>query len=278
MQNIFRFLLKHNFIFTFIILQTISIWLAVSSNDYQRFEANSYVSAVEGSIYEMTSGISGYFKLNKQNRELSEENAMLRNQIPTSYRDNEAEISLSDSSALRINFPVLNFVPASVIYNSVNQRNNYFIINKGKIDGVKENMGVISLTSIVGVIINVTDHYSSVLPVIHSKAKISVKLQHANEFGIIKWDGVNYRKAILEEIPVHAQIAVNDTIVTSGRSEWYPANIPVGIVKSFTINEGSGFYTIEIEFIDDYYKTTLVYVVENKYQQEIDSLMHNIHE
>ncbi|MDD4142517.1 MAG: rod shape-determining protein MreC [Bacteroidales bacterium] len=268
MLSFFRFLLKHNFIIIFLLLEAISIWLVLSSNDYQRFVSGKTVSSIEGGLYKFTSNITGFFKLRSANDMLMEENAMLRDELNASLRD--------DCDSIPVH--VYRHIPANIIYNTVNKRNNYMIIDKGTDDGILEEMGVISSTSIVGVVVNAGEKYSSVLPVLHQRTKISVKLKNENEYGVVKWEGYDYRKGVIEEIPVHSKIKLNDTIVTSGRSQRYPEGIPVGVISDFSVKEGTGFYSIEITFIEDYRKVNKVYAVENMYKTELDSLKMQFHE
>lgn len=299
MLNFFKFLLKHNFVFVFLLLEALALWLIVSTNDHQRAIAGSFVTEVEGRMFSVSSNFSNFFKLKSTNKILQEENAYLRSLLPESYRDNyqleftqDSMMFINDTvngSTDEINNDVVNdtfndnlltykYIPAQVINSSMNKRNNHIVINKGKRDGVEVNMGVISPSSVVGVVTDVSQHYATVLPVLHSRSKVSVKLKNDNEFGVVSWNGVDFRKGDLSGIPLHAKIANGDTVVTSGRTQRYPYNIPVGIIDDYSSTSGNGFYDIVVSFVEDYRKLNVVYVIDNLYKQELDSLFININE
>ncbi|MDR2083375.1 MAG: rod shape-determining protein MreC [Bacteroidales bacterium] len=280
MLNFFRFLLKHNFIFVFIILEVIALWLVLSTNDYQRAVSGSFVTSIEGKVFDISSNITDFFKLKSTNKTLQEENAYLRSLLPESFRD-DLRIELPADSSIftpHSNYQQYKYIPAKVINNSVNKRNNHILINKGKVDGIEVNMGVISPISVVGVVVNVSEHYAAIMPVLHSRSKISAKLNNDDEFGIISWNSNNYRIGEMSGIPLHARINIGDTIVTSGRTQRYPYNIPIGIISNYSYNNGNGFYNIEVSFIEDYRKLNLVYVIDNLFKQETDSLLINLNE
>ena len=159
-----------------------------------------------------------------------------------------------------------------MINNSTNKQNNYITLDKGTQSGLKVGMGVISPNGVVGVIKNVSDHYASVLSLLHTRAKISCKLQKTNYFGSLQWDGRDYKEGILLDIPNHVDISAGDTIVTSGYSSTFPENLVVGTVLSVEKPAGENFYDIRILFNNDFKHLNQVYVVKNNYQLEQDEL------
>ena len=47
-----------------------------------------------------------------------------------------------------------------IINNSIYKKDNFIVINKGKIDGVKNGMGIITNNGIIGIINSTSDNYS----------------------------------------------------------------------------------------------------------------------
>jgi rod shape-determining protein MreC len=48
---------------------------------------------------------------------------------------------------------IYTFVDGEVVFNSINRRNNYFTINRGRRDGVFPQMGVMAPRGIAGIVI-----------------------------------------------------------------------------------------------------------------------------
>ena len=185
-------------------------------------------------------------------------------------------ISYSDS-VFQVNDTVYkqrySYTDAQVIKNSYNQAKNYMMINKGSAQGVKVDMAVISPKGIVGVVVNCTKNFSTIMPVLHSDSRHSVKLKRTNSTGSLIWEGGDYRYATLIDIPTPSPLYKNDTIVTSGLANDFPEGIAVGYIEDFTSVQGSGFYNIRIRLATDFNNLNHVYVVDNHFKAEQDSLM-----
>ena len=91
--------------------------------------------AVRGSLSKTSSQIKYFFSLRDVNRELEKENQRLLSSLE-SFRN--AGTSADTSEAQYI------YIPARIVANSTNIKQNFIIIDKGSRDGVKEDMGVIS--------------------------------------------------------------------------------------------------------------------------------------
>ena len=280
MRDFFRFLQNNVFVLTFLLCEIISVTLVILNNDYQNAVASGLTSSAMGSVYEMRSNVSDFFKLNRINRTLTEENARLRRQLQSSHRSfyhdttgfNDFITQLTARKDTTDDI-IYEFYPAEIVYNSTQSIDNKIIINKGKYDGMKEGMGVISSTSVVGIITKTTKHYALVMPVLNSNFRLSVKPAGINEFGMLNWDGEKIDRCMVYDIPTHANVREKDTIVTSGLSKTFPPNIPVGTVNTISNDPGKGVLEIEISFVDDYRKALNVYVVNHLFAPEIDTLM-----
>ena len=165
------------------------------------------------------------------------------------------------------------YTDAQVIKNSYNQPRNYMMINKGTLQGIHADMAVISPQGIVGVVINSTKNFSTIMPVLHANSRNSVKLLRTNSVGSLIWEGGDFRYATVVDIPTTHTLLKNDTIVTSGLANDFPEGIPVGYIEDFESVQGSGFYSIRVRLATDFNKLNHVYVVDNHFKAEQDSLM-----
>src|SRR5690606_12875335 len=114
------------------------------------------------------------FSLKSVNQDLSTENALLRSQLEIEKNKSRQFIPTAADS-VRIN--QMKFYPAKVINNSTSRFANYLTLNKGILDGVKPGMGVISNMGIVGRVKNCSDHFSTVISLLHEKFNVSAKIK-----------------------------------------------------------------------------------------------------
>ena len=269
MRNLIAFFSKYSFFFLFLTLEVFAFYLLFRNNNFQRTVFLNSTNQISGNIYESYSNWTDYLDLSVVNQELAEENSRLRdNQIKAYQRLFGENIMVNDTIYKRKYF----YTHAKVINNSINKQNNYITLNIGSSNGVIKGMGVIGPTGVVGVVKNVSTHFTSVLSVLHRSAKISARLKNTNYFGSMQWNGQNYQEGVLLDIPNHVDISIGDTVETSGYSATFPEGILLGTITAFEKPEGENFYDISIKFINDFKHLTHVYVVKNNYQLEQQSL------
>ena len=177
--------------------------------------------------------------------------------------------SISVDSLKRANYF---FSTARVINNSINQQHNFITLNKGRIDGVKPDMGVIANGNVVGLVFNVSDHFSTVISLLNNRWKLSAKIKNNNYFGSLSWDGRDFRKVTLNEVPYHVQLQRGDTIVTTGYTPSFPEGLVIGTISDFSVGSGSNFYNIEVTLAADFKNLVMVGLVENKQKSEINQV------
>ena len=230
MVNLLRFFLRYYLLFLFVALQGFCFFLIYSKNKYNQATYINVANGVSGRFYSTVSGVSEYLHLRGVNDSLALENAHLRAQLLDSRFDNKTDSLFVRDSATRF-VQVYSYIPARVIRNSVNQATNIIYLEKGKLQGINKQMGVIAPNGIVGQVINVTDNYAAVMSVLSKDFKVSAKFKKNEFFGNLHWDGINSTSATLEEIPKHVPAKVGDTIVTSGFSQLFPRNVMIGVVE-----------------------------------------------
>jgi rod shape-determining protein MreC len=111
------------------------------------------------------------------------------------------------------------------------------VIDKGRQDGLKENMAVLSKDLfLIGRILSTRNHSSSVATVFNVKSRVSVVIDNTREIGVLEGGGVPY--VSLKYIPADSEAKPGDKILTSGYSDFYPRGIEVGeIVKTDKVRD-----------------------------------------
>lgn len=279
MRNLFNLILRFHIILLFVLLETISFSMIVTYNNYQRANFLGSNNIFSGSIFEWFSSYKQYFNLKKVNIRLADENAQLRTQLQQYLVRNNYGRSLANDSLYLPSLSIDSlkranyfFSTARVINNSINQQHNFITLNKGRSDGVKPDMGVIANGEVVGMVYNVSDHFSTVISLLNSRWKLSAKIKSSDYYGSLSWNGRDYRKVTLNEIPYHVKVQRGDTIVTTGYTPSFPEGLLIGTVSDYSIESGSNFYNIEIEPAADFKNLVMVGLVENKRKIEINQL------
>jgi len=128
-------------------------------------------------------------------------------------------------------------------------------------------MGVVSDKGLVGIVLESSGNFSTVIPVINRDFRLSVKISSNNYSGILQWDGLSPQKAVLTEIPFHVSLLSGDTVLTSGFSSIFPEGIMVGEIESFSLEKGN-FYDIVVKLSTDFQSLFHVNVIRNYRQEE----------
>ena len=270
MEKLFEFIKKQAHVLVFLLLEILATLLIVQNTFYQRSRIVSIGNGIAGAWNSVVSSVTGYFGLKAENEHLAAENAELRAKMASSY------INYSDT-VFQINDTVYkqrySYTDAQVIKNSWNRQKNYMMINKGYDQGVNVDMAVISPQGIVGVVVNSTKNFSTIMPVLHANSRNSVKIKRTNSTGSLIWEGGDYRYATVVDIPTTHKLYKNDTIITSGLANDFPEGIAVGYIEDFESLQGSGFYSIRIRLATDFNNLNHVYIVDNHFKAEQDQLM-----
>ena len=250
----------------FLILEVLCIILLVNNLPYQKRKLVSVGNAISGKFFKSKTNFTNYFSLKEENQLMMDHNAMLMSML---YIDND-NITLKDS--VKSDY---RFIPANVINNSIYHPNNFILIDKGRKDGIKKDMGVISANGIVGKVANVSDNYASVISMLHPYSVISARFTENQHLANVSWETTDYRFGTVKDIPLHLFPQKGDTLVTSGFSNIYPADIMIGTIEEMIDNTSKDFNTAKIRFSTNFSTLRHVYVIENLHQTEIDSLISN---
>ncbi len=269
MKNLFTFLWRYQFFFLFVLLEVFSVLFLVKNSYYQGSVILSSTNGFTGNILNVYTNITDYFALRKANKILAEENAAFLNKLPGSFiKTDTTSFFYRDTLYMQ----QYRYTAAKVISSSTNRRNNFLKLNKGRIHGIGNEMAVIAPGGIVGQVIEVSDHFSSVMSVLNRHSKISVKLKSTEQIGTLLWNGENYRIGTMTDIPSHTELTKGDSVITSGYSHIFPEGVNIGTIEDFRINPGDNFYTADIKYAVDYNRVYHVYVVQNLQEEEIREL------
>ena len=265
MRNLIFFIYKYYVFFIFLTLEIFAFVIIYRFNTYQKASFINYTTGVTSSFYTAVSNTQSYFNLRRVNDSLQIENAKLRSELLTSYYKNNITLIQKNDTVYKQQY---DYIAASVVNNSVIKRNNYITINRGRLHGILPEMGVISESGIVGIVMSVSDRYSTVLSLLNNNCKISAKIQKNDAFGSLVWDGVDPKYATLLDVNKHVPIQTGDQIITSNFSTIFPQGLPIGRIFSHSLDAGDNFHTIKVELFTDFSTLSTVYVIRNLFKEE----------
>ena len=261
MQQIINFLIRYKTFLLYAFLLFISLIFTFQSHSYHQSKFLNSANYFSGSIYKTSTNITSYFKLREENRDLLKENELLRSQL---YNKKENLAPITDS--LIKNYTL---IKGRIIKNSFSDQRNYITIDKGRLDSVKQDMGVVTDKGILGIIENTSNKYATVQSILNEKSTINAKIKNSNHFGSLVWNTKNYNTVQLVDIPRLVQLTIGDTIVTGAMSSIFPENIPIGVIKKFDLDTSKSFYFIDVTLFNDMTNLKNVYVIQNLNRKEV---------
>ncbi|MCB9250178.1 MAG: rod shape-determining protein MreC [Ignavibacteriales bacterium] len=164
-------------------------------------------------------------------------------------------------------------ISARIVSRLVSKVSGYFIISKGSLDGVTENMPVITDEGLVGIVMDVASNYSTVRTYENSLFKVAVKDQRSGVDGILNWDG---KELIIKNVPTTEDVEVGDRVIVSELSTIIPPAIPVGIISSKESTVSGILSNIKVKPYTNVNKIENVLVVKKSQNFQLDSLFNKI--
>lgn len=246
--------------------------LVIRNNNFQQVSVFNSTNKVVASVLEAVNYVKEYINLKENNASLARENSNLKSLLPDTWYENRALRTMVKDT---IKSQQYTYITARVVNNSINRRSNYLTLDKGSLQGIEKDMGVISSAGVVGIVKDVSKHYCTVMSVLHKNTRISTRFKSNNYFGSLEWDGADSREATLLEIAKHVKFNVGDTLVTTVYSAIFPEGVMVGVVKDSELKPGDNFYKITVELSTNFSNLSHVYIVDNLLKQEQKMLESN---
>ncbi|MBO4530236.1 MAG: rod shape-determining protein MreC [Paludibacteraceae bacterium] len=273
MRSLIRFLLKYKTLFFFLFLEILSLVMIVNYNQFQRVHFLSSSNIVVGSLYNLTSKVSNYLSLSSVNQALVEENAELK------FQNEKLNFQLDrmryDTSYVKRNDFAEDkhfiFRTARVVHSFTNMKNNYLTIDKGECDGIQKGMGVINEKGVVGIVCDVSCHFSVVIPILNSRARINAKIAGKSNVGTVLWTGHDVRYAKLKEVPQYIPVELGDTVKSSANTAVFPEDVMIGTITEIE-RLNNDFYLIDVKLSVDFSNIKYVDVIEFRHKDELEQL------
>ncbi|MCP4460225.1 MAG: rod shape-determining protein MreC [Cytophagales bacterium] len=265
MLQLLDFLYRQRIFLLFLLLEGISFWLIISYNyRYNTYFLNSS-NRITGEISETFGNIQDFLNLQRANKELAEENLILRSALANQARESRREIETADSALFTLAL-------ANVVNASHRKAQNFLTLRLDPSDSIRPGMGVISSKGVVGTVKSVSKHFATVVSLLHPRLLVSGRVERNDALATVQWNGQNPLEAELKYVPRHLELNTGDRVVTSGFDSTYPAGVLIGVVSVSELKRENPFYTARIRLATDFTSVKTVYVIKVKGKTEKKNL------
>lgn len=220
-------------------------------------------------------GTRQYLALRARNAQLLTENLQLRKQLLTLQQQvpesvPEFKTNLSASSH------AYGLLLAGIVQSSYIHTHNFLTLDKGSVDGLRPNMGLLGPEGIVGRIKYVSRHFSTAYSLLDTDLLTSAQLGKNGVLCSVSWAAQGPRQAQLKYVPRHEKPMLGDTVYTSGYDNIYPPMLPIGIVEEARIEADETFYRIQLRLLTDFQALHHVYALVLPLKEERDSVQQHM--
>src|SRR5690606_21659703 len=157
-----------NAFYFFVLFFPFAVYLVDHNNTIQRQSAINSSNEFIVSAYARFNAWQSYLHLWAINQDLANEKACLGEQLQFINVPDRVVDSVFTDSMGEVQY---RYVVSQVTNNSIHQKNNYITLDKCRKHGIEKGMGVITSNGIVGIVLNVSEHFSTVQSLLHSETR-----------------------------------------------------------------------------------------------------------
>ena len=150
-------------------------------------------------------------------------------------------------------------IPARIVGREPTSFLDSVIIDKGKDDGVVENMAIISSGALVGQVKDVYANQSKVILITSKDSIILAMLQDSRAKGILR-GGIS--GLVLEDITQDVEYNADESVITSGLDGVIPPGILIGKTGGIRSYSSGLFKNIAVEPVADLSKLEIVFIMK----------------
>lgn len=225
-----------------IVLTVVPSVLAVTgAGGYVKNAMNVIVSPFQklfGYATDAISGFTSYFtefdRIVEENKQLREELKDLSEQISDAEETERMNEWLYRYLELKREHADYEFVAGSVTGRESGNYMTVFIIDKGTLQGVNKGMPAVTDYGVVGYVAEAGLDWCKVVTLLESDVAAGAYIKRTGETGIVEGDFNLAAEGLckMTYISADSDVAVGDTIMTSGFGSVYPRGITLGYVES----------------------------------------------
>lgn len=202
------------------------------------------VRGIIGGVGSVWRGYFFLFGLQEENKDMKQELQELKLQV-NKYR--EADLANQRLRAL-LNFKKsipTPLMPAELVAFDPSGWFQTILIDKGKNDGVVQDMAVVSAEGLVGKVIGVSGRHAKVLLILDGNSAVDALIQRTRARGIL--EGLGHNRCLLKYVQRNEDVQVGDQVITSGMGGVFPKGLLLGKVQEVIRGNSGLFQRVEVE-------------------------------
>ncbi len=222
-------------------------------------------------VESMFSGLARYTDALGENAELRRQTALLAADVAR-LREARSEadrlrglVDFGDSLGVER-------VAARVVGKDITRAANFLTIDRGTADSVEVGMPVVDERGVVGRVVLASRHYAVVMPHQNTQFASPATIDLLNQDGIVRWDGTDYDRLLMEFVPKTEPVVPGQLVVTSPYSDVFPPGLPVGVVDTAYAAAGRNDYVIYLRPAAPITQVRYVYVLRIRPDAERERL------
>jgi rod shape-determining protein MreC len=221
------------------------------------------------SLYE---SIAEGVAIREENKELTAENARLRNQIAQLEEAGRQYAELKAAFQLKDRFEAFELIGCRIMTREIGSWFDVFRIDAGSRDGIAvsetQSFAVVDAEShLIGRVISNDTSSAKILPLLHEGFAVSAKTDAINSplFRVrgdldIKEQGL----CLIDQIPANASVKIGDVIITSGAGGLFPAGILIGEIVQIIENDARNQRQAYLKPYADIQNLSTVFVMKGR--------------
>lgn len=192
-------------------------------------------------------------ELEKKNAELELENSKLAEVL----KENEV---LRAELGLKAKLADQELVAADIIGRGPGDSNGGLILNKGRKDGLKEDLPVVSNGMLLGKLTEVSNDYSRLILIVDESSVVNAMVEETRASGVVKGEvGFNL---IIDSIPQEYPLKIGERIITSGLGGTMPKGLIIGEVAEILSPQSEIFQSARVKPAADFNHLEIVFIIK----------------
>ncbi len=195
---------------------------------------------------------------NRRLREIAARMSLRSAQLEEGLREN---IRLREMLNFARNSPY-RLIAAEVIGVAPDPAVRGLLIDRGSDDGVEVNMAAVTVQGGVGRVYRVGGSTAAVQLLVDPHLGVAGRLAEIRENGIVHSTGRGWLR--LDGVPVSAEVAAGDVVITSGQGGIFPQGLKIGTVKTVKPADGGWLWEITLDAAVDFNRLEEVFIIRDR--------------